>query len=160
MVKGRYRPPTMTLANFEKNLAIIAAFARSRCSNPALPAAAPIYAAAMRKNPIAGHSGRLRRVGEDGRDRFFTLTFGIERHLTERFTRRGPDTIDYQVTIDDPTTRVKPWTGVVRLRAQPSRAYELAMGRVDAAEFRVPMSWCVPAARIVFSSSHSLKTRR
>jgi len=30
-------------------------------------------------------------------------------HLTERFTRTGPNTITYRVTIDDPTTFVKPW---------------------------------------------------
>jgi 3-hydroxyisobutyrate dehydrogenase-like beta-hydroxyacid dehydrogenase len=52
MVKGRYRPPTMTLANFEKDLAIIAAFARKvGVRTPLLSAAAPIYAAATRKNP-------------------------------------------------------------------------------------------------------------
>jgi 3-hydroxyisobutyrate dehydrogenase-like beta-hydroxyacid dehydrogenase len=52
MVKGRYRPPTMTLANFEKDLAIIAAFARKvGARTPLFSAAAPIYAAATRKNP-------------------------------------------------------------------------------------------------------------
>ena len=47
-------------------------------------------------------------------------------HLTERFTRTGPDTIDYQVTIDDPTTWVKPWTAVVRLRATKDNVQEFA----------------------------------
>jgi 3-hydroxyisobutyrate dehydrogenase-like beta-hydroxyacid dehydrogenase len=52
MVKGRYRPPTMTLANFEKDLAIIAAFARKvGVRTPLFSAAAPIYAAATRRNP-------------------------------------------------------------------------------------------------------------
>jgi hypothetical protein len=31
-------------------------------------------------------------------------------HLIERWTRTGPDTIEYAVTIDDPTTWTKPWT--------------------------------------------------
>ncbi len=31
-------------------------------------------------------------------------------HLTERFTRVGPDMILYRVTIDDPATFTKPWT--------------------------------------------------
>src|SRR5262245_47736986 len=31
-------------------------------------------------------------------------------HLVERFTRIGPDEIDYRVTITDPTTFTKPWT--------------------------------------------------
>ena len=32
------------------------------------------------------------------------------RHLVERWTRTGPDTLEYAVTIDDPTTWTKPWT--------------------------------------------------
>ena len=31
-------------------------------------------------------------------------------HLVERWTRTGPETIEYRVTIDDPTTWTKPWT--------------------------------------------------
>jgi len=31
-------------------------------------------------------------------------------HLIERWTRTGPDTLEYVVTIDDPTTWTKPWT--------------------------------------------------
>jgi hypothetical protein len=31
-------------------------------------------------------------------------------HLVERFTRVGPDEIDYRVTITDPTTFTRPWT--------------------------------------------------
>jgi len=34
-------------------------------------------------------------------------------HLTERFTRVGPDTIKHEVTLDDPTTWTKrglPWS--------------------------------------------------
>ena len=31
-------------------------------------------------------------------------------HLVERFTRVGPDAIDYRVTITDPTTFTRPWT--------------------------------------------------
>jgi hypothetical protein len=31
-------------------------------------------------------------------------------HLIERWTRTGPDTIEYRVTMDDPTTWTKPWT--------------------------------------------------
>jgi hypothetical protein len=54
-------------------------------------------------------------------------------HLTERFTRTGPDAIDYQMTIDDPTTWVKPWTAVVRLRAAKDNVHEFACheGNVD-----------------------------
>jgi hypothetical protein len=31
-------------------------------------------------------------------------------HVTERWTRTGPNTIDYQVTIEDPTVWTQPWT--------------------------------------------------
>jgi hypothetical protein len=31
-------------------------------------------------------------------------------HLVERWTRTGPDTLEYIVTIDDPKTWTKPWT--------------------------------------------------
>jgi len=78
MVKARYRPPTMTLANFEKDLAIIAVFARKvGVRTPLFSAAAPIYAAATRKNPsfdtaavfavlekMAGISAHSRRTAE------------------------------------------------------------------------------------------------
>ena len=36
--------------------------------------------------------------------------FGGNLKMTERFTRVDADTIDYQFTIDDPTTFTKPWT--------------------------------------------------
>ena len=32
------------------------------------------------------------------------------RHLVERWTRTGPDTLEYTVTIEDATTWTKPWT--------------------------------------------------
>jgi hypothetical protein len=31
-------------------------------------------------------------------------------HLVERFTRVGPDEVEYRVTISDPTTFTRPWT--------------------------------------------------
>jgi hypothetical protein len=41
-----------------------------------------------------------------------TRSFGAGEnlHMVERFTRTGPTTLDYVVTLDDPTTWVKPWT--------------------------------------------------
>jgi len=32
------------------------------------------------------------------------------RHLSERWRRTGPDTLEYTVTIEDPATWTKPWT--------------------------------------------------
>jgi hypothetical protein len=47
-------------------------------------------------------------------------------HLTERVTRVAPDRIDYQITVDDPTTWTKPWTAVIRLKQSTERLYEYA----------------------------------
>jgi len=47
-------------------------------------------------------------------------------HVVERFTRTGPDSIDYQYTVDDPTTFTKPWTVAVPLTAAPGPIYEYA----------------------------------
>ncbi|HEY7286452.1 MAG TPA: hypothetical protein VH497_13465 [Vicinamibacterales bacterium] len=47
-------------------------------------------------------------------------------HLVERLTRVSPDRIDYQITVDDPTTWTKPWTAVIRLKRTDARLYEYA----------------------------------
>ena len=47
-------------------------------------------------------------------------------HLVERFTRVALDRIDYQITVDDPTTWTKPWTAVIRLKQSAERLYEYA----------------------------------
>jgi hypothetical protein len=54
-------------------------------------------------------------------------------HLVERFTRTSADTIDYQVTIDDPTTWTTPWTALIKWRAAKDNLYEFACheGNVD-----------------------------
>lgn len=47
-------------------------------------------------------------------------------HLVERLTPVAPDRIDYQLTIDDPTTWSRPWTAVIRLKRSSARLYEYA----------------------------------
>jgi hypothetical protein len=47
-------------------------------------------------------------------------------HLVERFTRVAADRIDYQITIDDPTTWTKPWTAIIRLKQSAERLFEYA----------------------------------
>jgi len=69
--------------------------------------------------------------------------------LTERFTRTGHDTMDYRVTVEDPTTFARPWTAQVPISRLPEETliYEyachegnyamtnlLAGGRTDAAK--------------------------
>jgi hypothetical protein len=47
-------------------------------------------------------------------------------HLTERYTRIDADTLEYQVTIEDPTVWTRPWTVKQELRRQadePNRIY-------------------------------------
>ncbi len=45
--------------------------------------------------------------------------------LTERFTRAGPDRIDYRATIEDTTTWTRPWTLEVPWKKQPERANQV-----------------------------------
>jgi hypothetical protein len=46
--------------------------------------------------------------------------------VTERFTRADEFTINYEFTIDDPTTYTEPWGGEVPFRALPDLVYEYA----------------------------------
>jgi hypothetical protein len=47
-------------------------------------------------------------------------------HLVERFTRTGPETLRYEVTITDPTTWTKPWTVSIPLKSRKEAIYEYA----------------------------------
>ena len=44
--------------------------------------------------------------------------------LTERFTRRGPYTVDYEFTVDDPATYTDKFTGVVSMTRVAGLLYE------------------------------------
>jgi hypothetical protein len=46
--------------------------------------------------------------------------------VVERFTRTDAGSIDYQSTIDDPTTWTKPWTAVVPITKTSGEVYEFA----------------------------------
>ncbi|MGD1093125.1 MAG: hypothetical protein ABSB35_14185 [Bryobacteraceae bacterium] len=46
--------------------------------------------------------------------------------LVERFTRKDPDTLVYQFTVDDPTIWTKPWTAVVPMTKTDGAIYEYA----------------------------------
>jgi len=46
--------------------------------------------------------------------------------LTERFTRVGPDRVDYQFTINDPTTYTKPFTALIPMVRAEGELYEYA----------------------------------
>jgi hypothetical protein len=47
-------------------------------------------------------------------------------HVVERLTRVAADRLEYQITIDDPTTWTRPWTAMIRLKRSDARLYEYA----------------------------------
>jgi len=47
-------------------------------------------------------------------------------HLTERFTRTGPDTMLYEFTVDDPETFTRPWTARVPMFKAKGPLFEYA----------------------------------
>jgi hypothetical protein len=47
-------------------------------------------------------------------------------HLVERFTRVDNDTIDYEVTVDDPTTFTRPWTASIPMVKSDGPIFEYA----------------------------------
>jgi len=51
---------------------------------------------------------------------------GKDLHLTERFTRVGPNRVDYQFTIDDPATFTKPFTALIPMLRADGDLYEYA----------------------------------
>ena len=52
----------------------------------------------------------------------------LDVRLTERFTRVGPDTLQYEYTLDDPSTWTQPWTARIYMRPVPGTGviYEFA----------------------------------
>jgi hypothetical protein len=47
-------------------------------------------------------------------------------HLIERFTRVSPTTIQYEFTVEDPTTWTRPWTAMIPLKKTEDKIYEYA----------------------------------
>jgi hypothetical protein len=47
-------------------------------------------------------------------------------HVVERFTRVSPERIDYEITVNDPTTWTKPWTAMIPLKLSHEDIYEYA----------------------------------
>jgi hypothetical protein len=46
--------------------------------------------------------------------------------LVERFTRVGPDTLQHEITVDDPKTWTRPWTMMIPLKRTDEHIYEYA----------------------------------
>jgi len=51
---------------------------------------------------------------------------GENMRLTERYTRIGPDAIDFSLTVEDDTVWVRPWTASFRMRTAEGELYEYA----------------------------------
>jgi hypothetical protein len=51
---------------------------------------------------------------------------GANLHVIERFTRVDPDTIDYQYTVDDPSTYTRSWTVSIPMSKTDEPIYEYA----------------------------------
>ncbi|HEV2200979.1 MAG TPA: hypothetical protein VGR73_14260 [Bryobacteraceae bacterium] len=51
---------------------------------------------------------------------------GANLHVIERFTRVDADTLDYQYTVDDPSTYTKPWTVSLPMTKTDDPLYEYA----------------------------------
>ena len=51
---------------------------------------------------------------------------GENLHLVERFTRVAEDTINYEMTFDDPTVWTRPWTAMIPLKQTTGPIYEFA----------------------------------
>jgi hypothetical protein len=51
---------------------------------------------------------------------------GTKLHLVEKFTRVGPNTLNYEVTVTDPTVWSRPWTAMIPLKRTDDQIYEYA----------------------------------
>ena len=58
--------------------------------------------------------------------RSFMSVSSEKLHVTERFSRTGPESLKYEITIDDPGTWTKPWSLMISLRHSPKPIFEYA----------------------------------
>jgi hypothetical protein len=54
------------------------------------------------------------------------LGAGDRLHLIERFRLAGHNELQYEITVDDPTTWTQPWTAMMRLKRTDEQLYEFA----------------------------------
>ena len=58
--------------------------------------------------------------------RNFGPNLSEDLHVVERFTRNGPDTLDYEFTVTDPKTWTQPWSGSLPMARTEGPVYEYA----------------------------------
>jgi hypothetical protein len=56
----------------------------------------------------------------------FMSTSSEKLHVIERFTRTGPESLKYEITINDPATWAKPWSLMIPLKHSPDPILEYA----------------------------------
>lgn len=66
------------------------------------------------------------RTNEGNIPVFFTGGGTENRRIVERFNRAGPDTVRWQVTLEDPATWTQPWTAVMMLSRTEDAMFEYA----------------------------------
>ena len=54
------------------------------------------------------------------------VSLSTRARVTEKFTRVGPNSLRYEVTVNDPETFTKPWTAVMFLQKSKDQVYEYA----------------------------------
>ena len=91
----------------------------------------------------SGHApDRIRQWNGDSRGRWDGDTLVVETtnfssqssfrgsaerlHLVERYTRVGPETLNYEVTVTDPSTWTQPWTVLIPLKRSEDSIFEYA----------------------------------
>ncbi len=95
--------------------------------------------------PLDGRPGLPRKIGQwlgssrghwegdtlvvettnfSGQNNYRGSTTGL--HLTERYTRVGPNQLELRLTIEDPTTWVRPWTVILPMRPTEGELIEYA----------------------------------
>jgi hypothetical protein len=60
------------------------------------------------------------------KSRSFMSISSEKLHVIERLSRDGPETLRYEITIDDPETWTKPWSLMIPLRHSPNPVFEYA----------------------------------
>ncbi len=75
---------------------------------------------------VTGNVMRFPNGEPQGPDRYHGVFGTPGMKLVERFTRVDANTIDYQFTVDDPNTFVKPWTALAPLTKLNGNVYEYA----------------------------------
>jgi hypothetical protein len=60
------------------------------------------------------------------KSRSFMSVSSEKLHVTERFSRTGPESLKYEITIDDPGTWTKPWSLMISLKHSSKPIFEYA----------------------------------